>query len=355
MAFKLFPFSKSYLGIDIGSSAIRVVEIERKAGKKLKNYGELSSEYFSNQPFRRKEKGNLLFSDANISAALSSILKEAGIKEKRAFFSIPDFATFFTTFNLPPMSQEEIPNAVKYEAPRRIPLPLSEVTLDWEVVKGTPSLGGKTSLKIILVAVPNDLISHYQNIAQSLGLDLLALEAEVFALSRALIKFQDKESTVCLVDVGKKTTTINIISRNILRDSHSLDIAGDTLTANLANALGIDFARAEVIKRSYGIKDDQPIIKGILLPSIKSIVSEMKDIFAKFYLGERSSVKKVIISGETAWMPGLVEYFRSQFNLPIEIANPFFGLSYPPTLEPILKKIGPGFTIAIGVALREVK
>ena len=356
MAFRLFPFSKSYLGIDIGTSAIRVVEIGRKKGeKKLKNYAELSSVYFSNEPFRKKEKGTLLFSDANISAALSSILKESGTKEKKAFFSIPDFATFFTTFSLPPMSKEEIPEAVRYEAPRRIPLPLSEVTLDWEAVKGTPDLSGKSALKIILVAVPNNLISHYQNIARSLGLDLLALEAEVFALSRALIKFQDKESIICLVDIGKKTTTVNIVAQNILRSSHSLDIAGDTLTADLANTLDIDFERAEVIKRNYGIKEDRPALRQVLLPSLKSIVGEMKDIFAKFYLSERKSIKKIIISGETVWMPGLIDYFRGQFNLPIEVANPFLGLSYPPTLGSILKKIGPGFTIAIGVALRNIK
>jgi type IV pilus assembly protein PilM len=356
MAFKFFPLlSKSYLGIDIGTSALRVVEITEQKGKKLKNYGELGAEYFSERSFRKGEREVFSLADKNITAALLSILKEAKIKEKRVFFSIPDFATFFTTFELPAMSKDEIPEAVRYEAPRRIPLPLSEVTLDWEIIKEAPASEGVAPLKILLVAVPNEIITQYQNIAVNLGLKLLALEAEVFALSRALIKYQDKSSTVCLIDIGARSTTVNIVDLGILKVSHSFDIAGNNFTKTLSEELEIDFQRAEIIKKMYGITAGQPIIQEILLPQITPIFNEAKNIFNNFYLEEKKAVQKIILSGGSSLMPGLLDYLTEFFNLPIEIANPFLEISFPPTLSEILKKIGPRFTIAVGVAQRGFK
>ena len=133
------------------------------------------------------------------------------------------------------MPESEIPEAVKYEAPRRIPLPISEVVLDWQLIKGGPSKEGKTPLRVLLVAVPNNVIEQYQRVAQGAGLKIQALEAEVFAVMRSLVKYQDKTGVVCLIDVGERSTTINIVSQGILKISHSFDISGEDFNRVLAN------------------------------------------------------------------------------------------------------------------------
>jgi len=345
-------FSKNFIGIDIGTSSIKVVELERRREKILSNYGVLGSEYFSSQSFQAREKGTLSIAEGNIIEALSAVLKEAGIKAREAFFAIPDYATFFTTFNLPPMPNQEIPEAVKYEAPRRIPLPLSEVTLDWQLIKGGPSQEGKTPLRILLVAVPNEVIAQYQRIAASVGLKIVALEAEVFALLRALVKYQDKSNIVCLVDIGDRSTTINIVAQGILKVSYSFDVAGENFTKALAEALEIDKRKAEIIKRVYGFTDKKPAIKELLAPMAEAILEKMKTIFNEVYLEDKERVGKVIVAGGGAALPGFLDYLNKELDLPVELANPFIDIAYPPTLEEPLQNLGPGFTIAVGMALR---
>jgi type IV pilus assembly protein PilM len=357
MAFNPFKFftskilSRNFLGIDIGSSSIKVVEIGRKKGKELKNYGQLKTEYFAGESFSQPWRAGLLLSSENVIEALSSILQEAKIKTKNVFFSIPDYSTFFTSFDLPPMSKEELTEAVRYEAPRHIPLPLADVTLDWEVIKGTPQLEGRTPLKVLLVAVPNETINQYQNIAKTLGLKIIALEAEVFALARALIKYQDKRGVVCLMDLGERSTTVNIVSQNILKVSHSLDVSGEELTRALSETFQIDLKKAEIIKKMFGIKKEATI-RNILLPYIDSMLKETRKIFNDYFLEEKEKVEKVILAGGSALLPGLSDYLSKQLELPTEIANPFLDISYPPGLDLILKRLGPEFTIAVGAALR---
>jgi type IV pilus assembly protein PilM len=132
---KLFP--QKFLGIDIGTSAIKIVELSSFGGKiKLENYGEMAAQALYRKPFRTFERNTLLLSARDISRAIKEILEETKIETKKSVFSLPDFATLFTTFELPPMTSEEIPQAVNAEARRHIPIPLGEVALDWQLIEG---------------------------------------------------------------------------------------------------------------------------------------------------------------------------------------------------------------------------
>src|SRR3989344_410810 len=136
MIFRSFRFlPKSYVGIDIGTAAVKAVELggwgERRT---LKNYGEIKSETLYSTPFRTFEKNTLVLSNKEIARAIQAILKEGNIKSKEAIFSIPDFSSFFTNFQLPPMPKKELPEAVRFEARRHIPVPLSEVAFDWQLI-----------------------------------------------------------------------------------------------------------------------------------------------------------------------------------------------------------------------------
>ncbi len=346
-------FSKNFIGVDLGSASLKTVQISNMGGKKLENYGQLKTEYFFGQAKDASWHKEALLSKENLIKALRAVLKEAKIKEKNAFFAIPDYATFFTTFQVPSMSRQELEEAVKYEAPRHIPLPLADVTLDWGIVKGAPQLEGRAPLKVLMVAVPNETIYQYQEIAKALGLNIVALESEVFSLARALVKYQDRRGVVCLVDLGDKSTTINIVSQSVLRASHSIDISGEEISGALSEAFGIDFRRAEIIKKMYGIQREE-IIRGLILPLIDSVIKEIKNILNSYFLEEKEKVEKIIISGGNSSLPGLRDHFSESLRLPVETGNPFLDFSYPPGLELILKKIGPEFTIAVGAALRGV-
>jgi len=357
-----FPklLSKKFLGIDIGTSAIKIVELNSFAGRiKLENYGEMAARVLYQKPFRTSEKSTLLLSVQDISRAIKAVLEETKIKTKESIFSIPDFTTLFTTFELPSMTAEELPQAVQAEARRHIPLPLSEVTLDWQLIEGkVPHPGPGGGLKILLVAVPNEIINQYQQIAELSNLKLLAMEAEVFGLMRSLIEKKEKK-VIGLIDIGARTTTCSIIEKRALKISYSFDISGDDFTERIVKGLEMEEEMAENLKRKYGILFsplqfplESKDIREILLPSIDILLRESEKIFRNFYLKEGKEIDKIILAGGTALLPGILEYFQNYFKKEIEIANPFLKIFYPPILEKTLKEIGSSYAIAVGMALR---
>jgi type IV pilus assembly protein PilM len=234
------------------------------------------------------------------------------------------------------------------------------VALDWQLIEGKiPPQGLSGRLKVLLVAVPNEIINQYQQIAELSDLTLLALEAEVFGLMRSLIKNKE-EGVVSLIDIGARTTTCSIVDNGVLKISHSFDISGDDFTERITRGLETGEETAESLKRKYGILFTPPqfppesrnIIKEILLPSINIILKESEKIFENFYLKEGREVDKIILAGGTALLPGLVEYFQNYFKRDVELANPFRKIFFPPILEKSLKEMGPAYAIAVGMALR---
>jgi len=340
---------KNFLGIDIGVSWIKIVEISRKGGKtELRNYGQVAASSLYQKPYHTfGEEENFMLSSPNVSKVIKEILKEAKIKTKETTFTIPDFSTFFTTFELPPMSEEEVPEAVNFEARRHIPVPVSDVVLDWFLIEGKTGKRG-TDLKVLLVAVPQEVVNRYQEIAKASHLELKYLEAEAFSLVRSLVK--DQKEPICLLDIGAQSTTINIVDKGILKLSYSSDISGNDLTYALVKSLSLESPKAEFLKREKGLESDEKI-KEALFPLVNLIIIEIEKILKDFEI-KGKIVQKIVMAGGSSFLPGLNQYISSYFKKEVVMANPFFDLTYPPILEKRLKKIGPSFAIAVGAALR---
>lgn len=353
---------KKYLGIDIGTSFIKIVEISKLGNRrKLENYGEIESSSLYEKPFRTFNKNSLYLSSKDIAKAITAVREEAQMKTFQAVFSIPDFSTFFTNFQLPMMDKEELPQAVKFQARQLVPLPLAEVTLDWQLIEDNTIQDKKAGMKILLAAVPNEVINQYQEIAKMAKLEMAALEAEVFGLARALIK-EDERDAVAIIDIGAQSTTCNIVDRKILKTSYSFDVSSNELTEVISKGLNVDYKRAEALKRKYGIMPletiEEPIgqeTRQALLPLIDLILREIEKIFNNFFQSEKKEIKKIVLAGGLAFMPGLKEYFKQKFDREIEIANPFLNVFCPPVLEQRLREMGPSYAIAVGMALRELK
>jgi len=347
--FKVVP--KAFLGVDIGVSSIKLVELSRWGGRvELKNYGHISVSPLYQRPVKTFTEETFLLSTVEVSEVIKAILKETRIKTKESVLTIPDFSTFFTTFELPPMSEDEIPDAVNFEANQHIPVPVSDVVLDWHLIEGKTGKKG-TRLKILLVAVPKDLVDRYQKIAKGCGVNLKFLEAEAFSLARALIR--NRKEPFCLLDIGAQSTTINIADNGILKLSHSFDISGNDFSHSLMKSLDIDPKKADFMKREQGLENRET--RDILFPLINLIIIEIEKILKDFSKSEGKEIQKIIICGGSALLPGLDKYLHSHFKKEVKIANPFSDIFYPPLLEKKLEKIGPAFTVAVGAALKGLR
>jgi len=354
--FGLIP--QRFLGVDIGTSAIKAVEVSSWAGrKKLESYGEIPASVLYKEPFRTSEKNTLLFSNKDIARAIQAVIEESEIKSKHIAFSVPDFSTFFTNFELPPMTERELPQAIKAEARRHIPLPLTEVALDWQIIPQVPSINQSKNIRVLLVAVPNETINQYKMIAKELELEMIALEAEVFGTVRSLISEKER-GTIALVDIGDRSTSCSIIYRGLLRSSHSFDVSGGNFVERLSRSLSVDFLESKELMRKNGIVGGEPgtkevSVKDSLEPAINLMVNEIGDTFETFKSKEGVDVEKVILSGGVSCMPGLLDYFKKHFTgKEIELADPFEKLFCPPILSETLKAMGPSYAIATGMALK---
>ena len=132
-SFRVIP--KNSLGIDVGTSSLKVVELSAWGDRiHLKNYGEIRASVVYGKPYRSFERNTLLLASKDIARAVKAIISESKMQTKQAIISIPDFSTFFTSFDLPPMTKGELPEAIEFEARKHIPIPLSEVTFDWQII-----------------------------------------------------------------------------------------------------------------------------------------------------------------------------------------------------------------------------
>jgi len=282
----LFNFfkPKSYLGIDIGTSSIKVVELSKSRDTyKLENYG--AATFFSENeflPMEVYEQNALKIPDEQVAELLKKVIAETGITAKRAAISLPVFSAFSTIIELPPMPEDEMEKAIQFEARQYVPIPVSEVSLASVVIgEERPKQGqlatvaqAKKRLEILLVAVPNEIKNKYQHIAQLAGLELIAIEMETFPLARALLR--GARDVVAIVDVGARSTDICIVDNGVARISHNFDSAGIDVTKAYGSLWRVDLAEAEKNKKAAGLDltPGQLAGAGEVLMVVDGIISE---------------------------------------------------------------------------------
>ncbi|MDD4358467.1 MAG: pilus assembly protein PilM [Candidatus Pacebacteria bacterium] len=338
------------LGIDIGSKAIKIVELSKQKDRIiLENYGGLKLSGVKKESFQYFDKRTLLPSSKNISLAIKAILEEAKIETTEVIFSLPDFSTFFTSFNLPPMTAKELGDAVNFESKKHIPIPFNEVVLDWQLIGDINEKEGNN--KILVMAISKSLISEYKKIAEECSLTLLSLEAEVMGLKRAIVGKEN--DTLCLVETGCQSTTISIIDHGFLLISVSFEVGGKDCTYSISEALNIDLHKAEEIKMNLGLKNTDNKVIGALTPILNIILQKVKQVINDFEKGE-IKVKKIILAGGSANMPGLLDYLKANFQgLDIKVGNAFENVFYPNELKPMVPELSTTFSIALGEALKK--
>ncbi len=340
------PFSKKKersLGVDIGTSSVKVVELMQDGEKiELTNYGE-----FSRDSESAVQSSSLRLSSAKAADIIKKIIREARIEGTSAAMSVPVFSGFSTVISLPKMSDTEFAQAVTYEAKKYIPLPLSEVKFEWTRVDDT---------RVLIVAVTNELVNKYSEIAKLSGLTLMHLELDTFSLARslapsALISQNQHESGSLIIDIGSRNTILAVVERGWPVFARTSEVSGYELSKLLASSLGTDFLRAEDLKKKRGVDAGADVI----LPLLDSIFIEGRRIIEENLRTRNIDIKKVVLSGGSARMSGILEYAAKSIGREVVIGFPFNDIIYPDVLDSTMHEMGPSFSVAAGLALREFR
>lgn len=360
----LFDFgSKSKLGVDIGTSSIKVVELDKEGGRfKLKNYGLFELESDSETALVSNESGpsrSVQLSDSDLAWGVREVLKRSKINARTAVASIPSFSTFSTVITMPYVSEKDMARTIPFEARKYIPLPLNEVVLDWSIINVTqgqqaPDLGAKSpTVEVFLVAVPKEETVRYQNIMKAAGLNLRALELENSALIRALLG--NDLSPVAIVNIGGRSTSILIVDGGVERVSHNYEVGGFEITKSIARSLNISLQRAEELKRSFGIKEvENNVIQQAMSSLIDMMVFETMKTIHNYEDIKKTKIAKVMLVGGLVNMPNFANYFGQKLGFPVALGNSLARVVVPAMLTSLQTELNSTFAIALGLAMREI-
>jgi type IV pilus assembly protein PilM len=344
-AMGLMNTNEEYVGMDISTSFVRVVQLKREGtgNPALVTYGQAAF------PDGLTMTDSVIDQD-KIAAVISGLMKELKITASQVVTGIPSVDAFATVIQTPKLNPADLAKAMKLQADQYIPMAIDQVKMDWQGVGA-----GKTpdQMKVLLVAAPNGVVNKYLAIVEKAGLQLNSLELNAIAQARSLMPKSDVAAVI--VNIGDLSTEINIIQERAPQLIRSVTIGGQTLIRAVSQSLGLDEAQADQFLNKFGLtqtKLEGQVAKAIK-PSLDTLVTEINSSI-KYFMAENpgSKIEKLIISGQTATLPELSTYFANSSGLPVEMANPWQNISYPATEQDRLRQNALAYGVAAGLALR---
>lgn len=347
----------SVVGIDIGASSIKIVEIKKKKDRAvLHTYGEISLGPYAGVEIGRATK----MDSAKIAEALVDVLKESKASTPSSAVSIPMRSSMVSIFKMPKMPNKQLADMIPIEARKYIPVPISEVSLDWFIIPKDPedevSDQEEKFVEAMVVAIHNDVLSDYSNIVTTAGLQTSFFEIEMFSTIRAVLDSSDS-SPVMIIDIGASATKVYISERGVIRDSHIINQGSQKITLNTAQTLGVEVDFAEKLKRNYGNNEEEQdkVLAGSIGWIFDPMFSDIKQILMNFQRKHNKIVSKAVLVGGGSLLNGLPERAQKKLEIEVSHGDPFSKVETPAFLSEVLKETGASFTVAIGLALRKLQ
>lgn len=327
------------LGVDIGSSSIKIVQVDRGDSLRLTTYGMVDI----GDPISSQTTDEEVHKLADL---LKNLMEKAHVTTKNCIMSLPNSAVFTSVIDMPKMGDKEMESAMQFEAKKYVPLPFSEVTLSWTIISENED---GASLKVLLIAVPNQIRDIYIKLFQLAGLNLEIIEIEALSLIRSLVV--DKEKNDVIIDIGAKVTGLNFVRHGTLQLTRNLSIGGDTITDRIAQALNLSVPRAEQFKRDFGLQGTD-----FLPEAVKPVLSVIKTEVAQIigiYSANNVNTDRIVLVGGGAQLPGILEYFQNELSVKTVLGNSLAQVNYDDAVKPIISRYALHLTIAVGLAIRE--
>lgn len=359
----------NFLGVDIGGSSIKVVELANNNGRaQLVTYGYLERSLVEG-------KAKLIDDPTKTAEMIKQVVLKSKVVTKRAVTALPASAVYSSIIGLPEITRKDLASpkkvtaAVEWEAKKVLPMPIEQMVLDWKVLgaedefkdeRGKPAPDKIKNLQVLLTGASKDVVQKFIQIFKKADLELLSLETEGFALARSMVG-KDK-STVILVDIGAVNSDISIIENTVPLVNRTVGVGGLHISKAIAQSANMSIEQAEQFKRDLaGQGKDVPVselLPGVVQRVIQSIIDEI-EYTMNFYLEQPDNkdkrISKIVLSGGSANLVRLSDFITEKLNIRTFVGNPWARIIYPQDLEPILQEIGPRMASAIGLAMRDIE
>src|SRR5437773_8658820 len=344
---------KTLVGLDIGSSSVKAVELNKKGGNlQLQNLG------LENLQHDTIVDGQIMELN-NVSNVISSIFSEHQIKTNRVATGVSGHSVIVKNIVLPQMSREELQESFSWHAEEHIPFDIADVNLDYQITGNSDD-----ALHVLMAACKSDKIANVKQAIQLAGKQPVVIDVDAFALQNCYeVNYTPKPGeVVAVLNIGAATMNINILNGTRSVFARDASVGGSQYTSLLQKELGLTFEQAEAVKRGL------PLPEGAEPRPIQPIIETVSDILAlevrktmDFYRATaeegEEAIQKILVAGGGSKLPGLADYLSKRFEIPVEVFDPFRGIQVDSRkFDPdYMKEIIPEMAIAVGLALRGVE
>ncbi len=340
---KLFYQDKPIIGLDISQTGIKVMAVDSKKWLVL-GYGSIDLD-------PAKVQKSLESDDSYLSENIHSLLTEklvGSLPGNHVALGVPTSRTFSRTFTIPVKAESTLGDAIEIEVDQYIPIPMSSLYVDYEVIERT-----KEELTVIMSAVPRVLVDSCLTAVKSIGLEPIIIEPGINSVARVLETTEEGHLPTLIVDIGPASTDIAVLDGGAIRVSGGLGIGGNTFTLDIAKKLNVALENAHQLKVLNGLSSGprQAKITTALQPSLQRILTEVRKV-VRYYnerLNNDRTLQQVLIVGGGSNVPGIGDYFTNELVMPARVASPWQKLDFGKLPQPS-KQFRPRYITVAGLA-----
>ncbi len=342
----LLSGASDFFGLDIGTTAIRVVQLKGTGPvKTLDRYAE------------KQLQGTLAISDAKIdrekvAQEIHNLVKQTGITTKNVAVNLPSGKVFTAVVDLNKMSDIELAKTIRYQAQTFIPTPLAQSKIDWAVIGPSPQ--SPTKVEVLLSSVPNSFIEQRLEMLEAAGLEVIAFEPDSMALARAIVP-ADASVPEMVLDVGASSTDLVITLGGTPRLTRAIPIGAQAIIRSAVQSLGVEQSQAEQFVFKFGLSKDklEGQVYNAIIGTVDNLMNEIEKSITFFQSRYSSAhLDRIVVTGGASSLPEFPLYIANKFGINVEIGNAWRNVSFPPARQNELLSISNHFAVAVGLAER---
>jgi len=348
----LFQKKKDVIGIDIGSSSVKMVHLkEAKGAYQLANLGLalLPAEAIVD---------NAIMDSSSIVQAIKSLVESQKLKTKNVAASVSGHSVIIRKIQLPIMTEEEMEASIQWEAEQYIPFEISEVNLDFQILGPDPN--DASLMNVILVAAKKDFVNDYVALFKECGLNPLVMDIDCFAVENVYeVNYGvTDEEIVALIDMGASSMNVNVLRGGMSVFTRDIQIGGNAYNEDIQKRLGLNFEDAETVKLGGDVAEVSPeAVAEVIEAATENLTQEVQrsiDFFSATSADEK--VQKVFITGGVSKVPAVKTSLERRLGVEVNLIDPWRQISASEKdFDPeYLQAMGPVYTVAAGLAMRRM-